>query len=152
MSDKKKTILAVSSGGGHWIELLRLQPAFGGHHVIYATTSDNYRTDVPDKPFRIVHPANRWDKLGAVKSAFSSLWLLLALRPDVVISTGAAPGYMAIRIGGLLGAKTIWVDSIANAEEISLSGQMAGKYADHWLTQWPHLEKPEGPHYRGSVL
>ena len=72
--------------------------------------------------------------------------------PDVVVSTGAAPGYAAIRFAGWIGAKTIWVDSIANVEELSLSGRMAGRIADLWLTQWEHLAGPQGPHFEGSVL
>jgi hypothetical protein len=32
-----KTILAIASGGGHWIQLLRLKSAFEGHRVIYAS-------------------------------------------------------------------------------------------------------------------
>ena len=72
--------------------------------------------------------------------------------PDVIVSTGAAPGYFAIRFGRLLGIKTIWIDSIANAEELSMSGQKAGKHADLWLTQWKHLAKPQGPLYYGNVI
>ena len=33
-----------------------------------------------------------------------------------------------------------------------MSGQKAGKYATHWLTQWEQLAKPEGPHCYGNVL
>jgi hypothetical protein len=75
-------------------------------------------------------------------------------RPDVVISTGAASGYFALRIGKLFGAKTIWLDSIANAEELSLSGAKVQKHADLWLTQWEHLANPQegGPEYKGAVL
>ena len=73
-------------------------------------------------------------------------------RPDVVLSTGAAPGFFAILFGKLLGARTIWVDSIANAEQLSLSGKKAGRFADLWLTQWPHLAQPGGPLYKGSVI
>ena len=54
--------------------------------------------------------------------------------------------------GKLLGAKTIWVDSIANAQELSLSGKRAGKFADLWLTQWQELSNKNGPQYGGSVL
>lgn len=35
---KSPVILAVASGGGHWIQLLRLAPAFAGADVHYATT------------------------------------------------------------------------------------------------------------------
>ncbi len=69
-----------------------------------------------------------------------------------MISTGALPGYMALRLGKLLGANTIWVDSIANVEELSESGRRIGNHADLWLTQWQHLAKPEGPEFRGSVI
>ena len=80
------------------------------------------------------------------------LTILLRTRPDVVVSTGAAPGYFALRIGKMLGARTIWVDSIANVDELSLSGQLVKAYADMWLTQWPHLAKPGGPECHGAVL
>jgi hypothetical protein len=73
-------------------------------------------------------------------------------RPDVVITTGAAPGYFAIRFGNWLRARTIWVDSVANVDELSLSGRKAGPHADLWLTQWAHLAKPGGPRFTGSVL
>ncbi|EDY80443.1 hypothetical protein VDG1235_57 [Verrucomicrobiia bacterium DG1235] len=78
--------------------------------------------------------------------------LILRERPDTIVTTGAAPGYFAIRIGKLLNKRTIWVDSIANAEELSMSGTKAGKHADLWLTQWAHLEKPAGPKFAGNVL
>ncbi|WP_220347888.1 hypothetical protein [Alkalilimnicola ehrlichii] len=54
--------------------------------------------------------------------------------------------------GKLLGAKTIWVDSLANAEQLSVSGAKVRRFADLWLTQWEHLAAPDGPHYRGAVL
>jgi len=68
------------------------------------------------------------------------------------VSTGAAPGYIAVRLGKLLGARTAWIDSVANVEEVSLSGRMVGRHADLWLTQWRHLAKDDGPQYRGEVL
>jgi hypothetical protein len=79
--------------------------------------------------------------LALVRTAWVIMLLLWRERPDVVLSTGAAPGYFAIRLGGWMGARTVWVDSVANAEELSLSGRKAGACADLWLTQWPHLAK-----------
>jgi cellulose synthase/poly-beta-1,6-N-acetylglucosamine synthase-like glycosyltransferase len=72
--------------------------------------------------------------------------------PHKVITTGAAPGFFAVRLGKLLGAQCCWLDSIANAERLSLSGERAGPVADLWLTQWPGLASPHGPHYQGAVL
>ena len=85
-------------------------------------------------------------------TALSLLWVLIRERPDVVISTGAAPGYFGIFFGRLMGARTIWLDSVANAEVLSLAGRKAGRLADLWLTQWPHLAKEGGPTFHGSVI
>ncbi|MCA9417690.1 MAG: UDP-N-acetylglucosamine--LPS N-acetylglucosamine transferase [Candidatus Omnitrophica bacterium] len=152
MSDTNKKVVAVSSGGGHWVQLLRLRPAFEGCRVVYVTVNEGYRSDVMGSPFRVITDATRWEKFHLVWCAFQILLILLRERPDVILSTGAAPGYLAIRLGRLLGARSIWVDSIANVEELSLSGKRVGQFTDLWLTQWKHLEKPEGPNYEGSVL
>lgn len=153
MTGKRPKLLAISSGGGHWVQLLRLRPAFDGCEVAYATVSEGYRVDLePDAVLHVIPDANRWSKLDLLRSALVISRLLLRLRPDVVVTTGAAPGYFGARIGKLIGARVVWVDSIANAEELSLSGKKAGSFADLWLTQWPHLARESGPHCFGSVL
>lgn len=149
---RRPKVLALSSGGGHWVQLLRLRPAFEGCDVVFATVKPQYQTDVEGAAFRVIPDANRWSKVSLLRSALGILRVLWRERPDVVVSTGAAPGYFAIRLAPLFRARTIWVDSVANIDELSLSGQQAGPHATLWLTQWEHLAKPEGPHFSGSVL
>jgi len=148
----KKRVLAVASGGGHWIQLQRMRPAFEHHACTYVSTLRSYGKEITSAKFYFVHDATRWNKLGLVLLAFQMLLILVRERPNVVISTGAAPGYFALLFGKLLGARTIWVDSIANSGELSLSGRMVSRFADLWLTQWEHLATPDGPTYSGSVL
>ena len=105
-----------------------------------------------DECFYSVPEATRWTKLRLVGQALTVLWIVLRTNPEVVVSTGAAPGFFAMVFGRVLRRKTIWVDSIANIDELSLSGQQARRFADLWITQWPHLARPEGPHYFGSVV
>ena len=151
MAERKK-ILAVSSSGGHWAELLRLRPAFAGHEVVFVTTREDSRAEVPGSRVLTVPDANADNRLRLVVLLARMLLVILRERPDIVISTGAAPGYFALRFGRYLGARTLWLESIANAEELSLSTRLVRRYADLLLTQWPHMAQPEGPHYRGSVL
>ncbi len=120
--------------------------------MTYVTVNRAYRSDVPGQPFRTIVDATRWDKLRLAWMALQIAWILLCVRPDAVVSTGAAPGYFALRLGKLLGARTVWIDSVANVEQLSLTGQLVGRYADLWLTQWPHLARPEGPHFLGGIL
>ena len=145
-------VLAIASGGGHWVQLLRMRQAFADRDVAFCTVRDGYRAEIGDARFHVVPDANRWDKLGLVRTAWAVLRVVMGERPDIVVSTGAAPGLFGIAFGKLLGARTIWVDSIANAETLSLSGRQARRFADLWLTQWPHLAADDGPFYKGSVL
>ena len=150
--NNRKRVLAVSSGGGHWVQLLRLYPVLAKHDAAFVTVVEASRTQVPGHRFYRVNDATRWNKIGLIILALRLAVIILKERPEVIISTGAAPGFFALRFGGLLGARTVWVDSIANVERLSMSGRMIGKHADLWLTQWPHLATPAGPHFYGSVL
>lgn len=151
-------VMAISSAGGHWVQLMRLRPAWEGLAVTYVTTDPGLEGPLRDesrgmKPgFRVITEANRWQKARLVKQLAQLVLVFLQTRPDVVITTGAAPGYFALRLGRLFGARTIWIDSMANAEEMSLSGQHAKAHADLWLTQWEHLATTDGPSFLGSVL
>lgn len=150
--ETKKKILAIASGGGHWVELMRLRPALEGHEVVYATVSEAYRAHVPGARFRVVPDVTRWDRLGALRCAVAVLGVIARERPDVVISTGALPGFFGVVIGKLAGRRTIWIDSIANVEELSMSGKTVRPFADLWLTQWRDLARPGGPEYAGAIL
>ncbi len=93
-----------------------------------------------------------WDKIGLAIMAVQVALAIIKYRPNIIVSTGAAPGFFAIVLGKIMGAKTIWIDSIANADELSLAGRKVRRWTDHWLTQWPDLAHESGPHYIGSVL
>jgi UDP-N-acetylglucosamine:LPS N-acetylglucosamine transferase len=154
-------VLAVASAGGHFIQLCRLMPALRGCEVAFVTTDPALRVEVADRAnecglampsFHVTTEANRWQKSRLARSGIEIALILMKVRPTVVITTGAAPGYIALRLAALAGIRTIWLDSIANADALSLSGRKAGKHAGLWLTQWEHLAQPGGPHYRGSVV
>ena len=149
---RRPRILLVSSGGGHWVQLLRLRPAFEDCETRYVCVRSSYRQDVPGKRFYVVNDATRWNKVGLLLLGMRMFWILLRVRADAVVSTGAAPGYFALRFGKTLGARTVWIDSIANVEHLSMTGTLVRAYADLWLTQWAHLAQPEGPEFAGAVL
>jgi UDP-N-acetylglucosamine:LPS N-acetylglucosamine transferase len=132
-------VLAISSRGGHWVQLRRLAPAFEACDTHWASTDSALADQVFPARFTAIPEASRWDRLRLAWMVIRVAWLVARLRPNVVVSTGAAPGFVALRVGRLLGARTIWLDSVANAAELSLSGRKALSFADLTLTQWPHL-------------
>lgn len=158
---RKRRVLAVASNGGHWTQLWRMRPAWNDCQVCYITTTAGYERVVHNDAVKrgqtppqlmTVPDANRWQKVRLTLQMLKLLVLVIYFRPDIVISTGASPGLFALMFGRLLRAKTIWIDSIANAETVSLSGQKAHRFADLWLTQWEDIAGPDGPYFKGSVI
>ncbi len=145
-------VLAISSPGGHWVELTRLFPAFDGLRVEYATTDAGRRYDVPGGHLHVITDANQRTPGRLLVCSWQVMRLVMKYRPRVIVSTGAAPGLIAIVFGQLIGAKAVWVDIFGLVERMTLSGRMVKPLADLYLVQWPHLAKPNGPHYRGSLL
>jgi hypothetical protein len=127
-------------------------PAFEDCEITFVTVNKAYRAQVCNHKFHVLDDATRWNKFKLITMSLKLAWLIMRVRPHVVVSTGAAPGYVALRLGRMIGAKTIWLDSMANVECLSLSGQKIKGHADLWLTQWDHLAGPGGPQYVGSVL
>jgi exopolysaccharide biosynthesis glucuronosyltransferase PssD len=148
-----KKVLVATSAGGHWVQMRRMLPAFDGCELVYVGVEPELDADLRPARYYRVRNVNRRDPLGFVPALRETWRLLREERPDAVVSTGAAPGLVALVMAKLLlGSRTVWVDSIANRERLSLSGRLARPVADAWLTQWPHLARPGGPHYWGAVL
>ena len=145
-------VLAISSPGGHWVELTRLFPAFESLTVEYATTDAGRAVDVPAGRLHVLTDANKRTPWRLVICSWQILRLVVSLRPRVIVTTGAAPGFIAIVLGKLVGARAVWLDIFGLVDRMTLSGRMVKPFADLYLVQWPHLAKPDGPHFRGSLL
>ncbi len=150
---KPGKVVAVASGGGHWIQLCRLIPAFEGSEVVFASVDPAPPADMQDVVYYGIPDATRRDRLAFGPLVFRVARILLKERPDVVVTTGAAPGLITLVLAKLLlRSRTVWIDSIANVDEMSTAGRLARHFSDAWLTQWEHLSTPEGPQYWGAVL
>jgi exopolysaccharide biosynthesis glucuronosyltransferase PssD len=148
-----KKVVAVASGGGHWVEMRRILPALDGLEVVYASVDADLDADLAPARYYRVRNVSRNDRFGFAVAFWQFARLMWRERPEVVISTGAAPGLVALAVAKLLTrSRTVWIDSIANTKRLSLSGRLARHVADAWLVQWPHLARPGGPDYWGAVL
>jgi UDP-N-acetylglucosamine:LPS N-acetylglucosamine transferase len=148
---RRPRVIAIASAGGHWIQLLRLRSAFAACDVTWVTTNAELATGIDGK-VEVVSDASAKNPLRVLLSLWQVCSLLVRVRPRFIVSTGAAPGALAIVIGRVFGARTLWLDSIANVDELSRSGRIVRRFASAWLTQWEHLVAPKGPEFWGKVL
>lgn len=146
-------VLLVASGGGHWIELCRLSAAFAGYDCQFACTSSGVKAPVGTREVLLLPDGSRDSAWAIARAFFRLLGIVRRFRPELVISTGAAPGAVALFAGKLFGVRTIWIDSIANRESLSLSGRLVRPVADLRLTQSDRLATRSGSvQYFGKVL
>jgi hypothetical protein len=149
----RRKVLIATSAGGHWVQMRRLLPAFEGCSLVFAGVAEWLDADLLPAPYYRLRNVSRSDPAGFLVIARQLARVVRLERPDVVVTTGAAPGLMALVMGKLLvRSRTVWIDSIANTERLSLSGRLARPVADAWLVQWPHLARPGGPEHWGTVL
>ena len=149
---QKLKLLAVASAGGHWEQLMLLSAAFENVEPHFASTLEVLDEGYDVELSGVVKDCNKDKPLEFILSVWSALKLVRKIRPNIVLSTGAGPGLITIFWGRLYGAQTIWIDSIANSEKLSLSGRLSLFFAHQTLTQWEHLESKAGAQYRGAVL
>jgi len=147
-------ICFAGSAGGHLSQLLKIASAWSGYEVCWITTTEVVRASLGEEGnVHVVGECNRQHPVRVLRVFLRCLRILRRERPDVVISTGAAPGCMAAILGHLAGAKVIWLDSITNVNRLSLSGRLVRPFADLFLVQWPALaRKYRGVEYVGAVI
>ncbi|WEF29646.1 hypothetical protein PYR66_08015 [Klebsiella aerogenes] len=147
-----RRILFVSSGGGHWVQLTRIikELKLGEHEFYIASTVDGI--NFLGKDVKKLPDFNKSKPLKTLIGSIIILQYIFNIRPALAISTGAAPGLLCLLFTRLLGGKTIWIDSIANTEKLSLSGNIARMFSNQVLTQWEHLGNGEKVSYHGRVI
>ncbi|MFT5813598.1 MAG: UDP-N-acetylglucosamine:LPS N-acetylglucosamine transferase [Psychroserpens sp.] len=150
---KKKVLFAVASAGGHLIQLSRLLPAFSDYEVVIISTVD-LSDKIQFKEFKsiIVTDSNFDQKVKLLVTAIQIFWYVISKRPSIIVTTGAAPGLFAIIFGKLILARSIWIDSIANAEELSFAGSIAKKLTANCYSQWQEVAKKNKIKFLGAVI
>jgi UDP-N-acetylglucosamine:LPS N-acetylglucosamine transferase len=145
-------LLAAASIGGHWIQLLRIvSPSNTGLETVYLSTHPECSNMVKNHKFYTITEFSRWDFYKLFHTFFQAFKIIWKEKPDIVITTGAAPGMIVLFAARLFGKKTVWIDSIANVEHISLSGRIASMFATKTYTQWESLATSKFS-YAGNVL
>lgn len=151
--DKPVKILAVASSGGHWMQLLRITKALENiFEVCYVSTLSDRKNSVKGQRFYMINDFSRTNAIKFVTVFIQTLKIIKIENPDVIITTGAAPGLVMSFTGWLFGKKTIWIDSLANVQSLSLSGRIASLFVSRVYTQWKGLQRKGKIFFAGNVL
>ena len=116
-------VLFIASSGGHYKQLRKLDPLIGKYHGIVIT--ERIRTLEKEKGVRYLHQVNRKEKLfpfWLFVNAVHSFLIFLAVRPDVIVTTGVLctiPLPLTERIDGSFSAATTAIGENSAKQHIS---------------------------------
>ncbi len=152
-------LVVGASAGGHANELIRLLDIAEGtlwpETTAYVTTLA-LTAEVFSKRGKAVHVIGESDRkkpLRAVGVMLRSFGLAARLRPDIFVTTGSMPLAVFAIWAKLFGAKVVWIDSVAQIKDLSLSGKIMRHVADLCLAQWPEVAaKYPNVEYAGETL
>jgi UDP-N-acetylglucosamine:LPS N-acetylglucosamine transferase len=101
----------------------------------------------------MIGECDRHQPFMALRTLVKSFLIIRRERPDVVITTGSLPLALFSLISKLFGAKIIWVDSISQIGQISLSGRLVRPFSDLFFVQWPELARHNSKvRYDGELI
>lgn len=122
--------------------------------VLFITTLDALASKLKERGrVYVIGECNRHHPFRAIGVFVRCFLIASKERPDVVVTTGSMPLALFCIFAKLFGAKIIWIDSVANMEQLSMSGRLMRNFADLCLTQWPEVaQKYKNVEYVGEIL
>jgi beta-1,4-N-acetylglucosaminyltransferase len=130
-------IALVSSVGGHLTELLALRAAYEDAPHFYVF--NDVAPFEPPPGIRVYTIAHAERDLRVAYNLWELARIFRRERPTVMLSTGAGPAIPAAIVARAMGARVVYVESVASAVRPSLTGRLIQPFASALFVQWPRL-------------
>lgn len=142
---KKKGNLKIcftASSGGHYDQLLMLEPLMKKYESFIVTEKTLYKTRVSNKKMYYLCQVNRKEK-SFIRFMFAntlkSIYILWVENPDVVISTGVLATIPICLLAKIAGKKLVYIESFAKVTSPTKTGKLMYKIADQFYVQWKSM-------------
>lgn len=138
--DQRADLLLVCSSGGHLLQLLALQGAWGSYSHVWVTfDKSDARSLLRDERVVFAYwPTNR-----SLKNLLRNLgvaWRTLrVVRPRILLTTGAGVAVPFAWLAHLRGVRVVYVESFTRIERPSLTCRLVAPIAHRVYAQWLEL-------------
>lgn len=141
-----KRVMFISSTGGHFNELMKLEPLFKNYKITLVTESSSNKKKLKRElnkyniHFLLKH--SNFTLLNAFKlfiNCFISLFYFIKYRPKYIVSTGAHTAGPMCCIGKIFRSKIIFIETMANITTPTTTGKIIYKFADLFIVQWEEM-------------
>jgi len=145
-----------ASAGGHTTELFALlaHSSWWPREVVAVTTLEILRPQFEQLgPTTVTGECDRHRPWAAVLVLIRAWKFVRRERPDVIVTTGSLPLAMVCAFVKLFRGRVVWVDSVAQSDDLSMSGRVVRTFADRTYSQWPSIAaRHAGVIYAGELL
>lgn len=148
IKNKDKRVVFISSTGGHFNELLQLEPIFKKYDYHIIVEKDKTNKNMKNKYGNRINylPYGTRAKLFVYLFIFTwiiikSIFYFIKYRPHVIVTTGTHTAVPMCYLGHLFGSKVIFIETFANRTKRSLSGKLTYPIADLFIVQWEEMKK-----------
>jgi beta-1,4-N-acetylglucosaminyltransferase len=140
----------ITSSGGHLTHLIQLKEWWKDKERFWVTfeKEDSKSILKDEKKYWCYFPTNRNIK-NLIKNAFLAIKILFKEKPDLIVSTGAAPAIPFFYLGKLFGAKVVYIEVYDRIEKPTITGKVVYPISDLFILQWEEQKKF---YPRGKVL
>ncbi|NUT54780.1 MAG: UDP-N-acetylglucosamine--LPS N-acetylglucosamine transferase [Thermoleophilia bacterium] len=147
-------MLLVCSTGGHLLQLVALRECWQRFARAWVTfdKSDARSLLAEERVYYAHGPTNRSIK-NMLRNLLVAWRVVAAVRPKVVLTTGAGVAVPFAWVARLRGAKVVYVESLARIEGPSLTYRLIAPIAARQYVQWPELaEALPDARFAGNVF
>ncbi|HWT23513.1 MAG TPA: glycosyltransferase [Solirubrobacteraceae bacterium] len=140
MTSRPETIYLVATPGGHLDLLLALRPAFEEYQRVWVV-SPGASADALHADGEEVRVLPRFHGLtaGNLRLAMRSLGPAVRERPRMVVTAGSGSVVPFCAATRALGARVVFVETMARVHNPSESGRVLSRLASSVLVQWPEM-------------
>lgn len=130
-------ICFITSSGGHLTHLIRLKDWWKDKERFWVTfeKEDSKSILKNEKKYWCYFPTNRNIK-NLIKNTFLAIKILRREKPDIIISTGAAPAIPFFYLGKIFGAKLVYIEVYDRIDKPTLTGKIVYPISDLFVLQW----------------
>lgn len=134
-------ICFVGSSGGHLTHLYMLKPFWKDKERFWVTfDKEDARSLLEgEKFYPAYYPSNRSIK-ALIINTYRAIKILFKEKPDLIITSGAAPAIPFFYLGKLFGAKTIYIEVFDRIDKPTLSGKLCYPVTDIFIVQWEEMK------------
>ncbi len=142
MKNKKKVpkLCFVSSSGGHWEQLQKLQPLIDNYDGFFVTERTQFKANAN----YLMIQTDLKDKLMLFKMLVNGILAIQVWykeKPDFVITTGTMAAYPFYILAVLTHKKFVYIETFGRANMPTVAGRIMEKHTDLFIVQWETQKK-----------